>query len=177
MNVTLSPAVSDDDKGIVRNMFVAYFYDLAPYDPNLVINEYGLPCWGPALKEGRETPRTPQACWEFNKWVRDQVDAYVIRVDGLPAGFVFIMDDQSLMPLGREHELMDFYVTPKYRRQGVGELAARLAFETRRGRWVLYQLRPNYPARKFWTKVLKDYTGGRFTTAERDYDVMQQFEN
>ncbi len=177
MNVTLTPAISDDDQRIVRNFFVAYFYDLAPYDPNLIINEHGLPCWAPALKQDKVSPRTPEECWEFNKWVRDSVDWYVIRADDAPAGFVFIMNDQGFLPAGCEYELMDFYVTPKYRRHNVGSLAARLAFGTRHGRWVLYQLSPNYAARKFWMKVLRDYTAGKFDTVERDYDVMQQFSN
>lgn len=177
MNVSLIPAVTDDEKQIVRNMFVAYFYDLAPYDPDLIINEYGLPCWAPALKSDRPSPRTPAECWELNKWVRDSVDWYVIRSVDAPAGFVFIMDDPSYLPEGCQHELMDFYITPKYRRQGVGAQAARLAFETRHGRWVLYQLTPNYPARKFWTKVLRAYTDSSYTQEERGHDVMQQFNN
>lgn len=177
MDITLSPALSDDDRQAVRNMFVAYFYDLAPYDPNLVINAFGLPCWEPALTQGSPGPRTAAECWEFNKWVRDSVDWYLIRVDGAPAGFVFVMDDNGNLPAGCQHELMDFYVTPKYRRHGIGSQAARLAFETRHGRWVLYQLSPNYAARKFWLKVLRDYTAGNFEMVEREYDVMQQFSN
>ncbi len=62
MDITLSPALSDDDRQAVRNMFVAYFYDLAPYDPNLVINAFGLPCWEPALTQGSPGPRTAAEC-------------------------------------------------------------------------------------------------------------------
>ena len=83
--VELRPATTDDQLRVVRNLFVAFFYDLSAYDPNLVINEYGLPTWAPS---GLPGPRTLEQCAAFNWWIRDRCQPYLIFANGQVAGFL-----------------------------------------------------------------------------------------
>jgi predicted acetyltransferase len=158
LHVTLS-LTSHADSHVVTNMFTAYFYELAQFDENLIINDHGLPMWAPF---GGEGPRTHQECVGFNWWIRDRCELWLVRADGRPAGFTIILRADTNLPEGVDIELMDFYITPKYRRQGVGVQAARAAFDLYHGRWVVYQLERNLAARAFWQQVIGDYTGGAY---------------
>jgi predicted acetyltransferase len=170
-DVQLTRALGDEMQ-IVRNMFLGYFYDMSQYDDNLIINGYGLPMWA---HFGLPGPRTPDECVTFNWWIRDRCEHYVIREDGIPAGFVIIYADKAHLPEGVEYELMDFYVAPRYRRQSVGRRAARLAFDLHRGAWVVYQLARNTPALRFWHGLIAAYTGGDFVML--DDGAQQRFRN
>lgn len=158
MQITLT-RTTPVDHHVVTNMFVAYFYDMSQYDPQLIINDHGLPMWAPF---GLPGPQTHEECVRFNWWIRDQCELYIIRADGRPAGFVIICADGAHVPPGVEFELMDFYIVPKYRRQGVGWSAARAALDLHRGAWVIYQLEANMPARRFWQAAIADYTHDQF---------------
>jgi Predicted acetyltransferase len=159
MNVLLQRADSEHSLRIVRNMFTAYFYDLSQYDDNLVINVYGLPTWEPA---GLPGPRDHEECARLNWWIRDRAEAYVIRADEKPAGFLHILRDKRHLPPGVDQEILDFYVAPKYRRMGVGSQAARLAFGLYFGTWQVNELPRNTPALRFWHALIAKYTGGNF---------------
>lgn len=162
MEINLTRA-GPDEQHVVGNMFTAYFYDLSQYDDHMQINAHGLPVWVLGDEERADAPRTHEECRRFNWWVRDTCELYVVRADGRPAGFVIICAAPAEhMPAGIDYELMDFYIAPKYRRQGLGRQAARLAFDLHRGAWVLYQLERNAPARAFWQRLVGEYTGGRF---------------
>lgn len=171
MNVTLT-RTSVEDVHVVKNMFVAYFYDMSQYDDNLIINDHGLPMWEPF---GLPGPRTLGECVLFNWWIRDHCEHYIIRADGRPSGFVIILADKQYLTAGVDYELMDFYVTPKYRRQGVGWQAARAAFALHQGAWQLFELARNTPALLFWHRLLDDYTGGQYE--DLDSNTQQRFRN
>jgi predicted acetyltransferase len=171
MNVTLTLAVGQETQ-IVKNMFTAYFFDLSQYDPNLVINEYGLPTW---LPFGLPGPKTLPECAEFNWWIRDECELYLIQVDGNPAGFTIILTNIDHLAEGVEVEILDFYIAPKYRRQGVGRLAALAAFETHHGRWQVFQLAKNAPAITFWHQIIAEYTNSNYESLEEG--TQEQFTN
>lgn len=171
MEITLTQTTAAD-RHVVTNMFTAYFYDMAQYDPHLIINEHGLPLWMPA---GATGIRTHDECVRFNWWIRDSCEPYIVRVDGGPAGFVIICAEREHLSEDVDFELMDFYITPKYRRQGVGRQAARAAFNLHQGAWAVYQLPANTPARRFWQQVVATYTGGRYENL--DNGTQQRFRN
>jgi predicted acetyltransferase len=171
MTVTLTRTTPATDH-IVRNMFVAYFYDMSQYDDNLIINAHGLPMW---LPFGLPGPTTLDECIAFNWWIRDLCECYIIQSDGSPAGFVILLTKQEKLPKGTDYELMDFYIAPKYRRSGIGAQAARLAFDLHHGTWIVYQLERNLPARSFWQTVINHYTNGNYTNL--DGGTQQRFQN
>lgn len=154
---------TDQTEHIVRNMFVAYFYDTAPYTDDVIINQHGLPVGNRA---GASGPRTHDECVAYNWWIRDRCERYIIRADGTPAGFVIILADQADLLPDVDYELMDFFITPKYRGQGVGRQAAHAAFDLHHGRWQVSELARNTPASRFWHRVIGAYTGGQYDTLE-----------
>jgi predicted acetyltransferase len=170
--ITLTRA-AQDERHIVRYFFVCFFNDLAQYDPNIVINKHGLPIW--SLTPGGENIKTVHECADFNWWIRDSCEHWIIRVDGIPAGSILILADKNHLPDGVDFELLDFYITPKYRRQGVGKAAARLAFDLHHGAWQVFELAGNTPAQKFWHAVIGEYTNNDFQ--DLDDGTQQRFKN
>lgn len=169
--ITVSRA-KPEEMDIIRHFFVAYFYDLSAYDDQIVINTYGLPVWQPF---GLPGPHTVDECARYNWWDRDDHLAYLIRVEGGPAGFFFICADARHLATGIDYELTDFYIAPKYRRQGIGRQAARQAFDLYRGTWQVFQLKRNEPALRFWHTLIAEYTGGHFD--DLDNGTQQRFNN
>lgn len=164
---------TDQNVSVVKNFFLAYFYDLAQYDDNIVINAHGLPMWEPA---GYPGPATPQDAVKFNWWIRDNCELYIITADEQPAGFVIICTDQKYLLPGIEYELLDFYITPKFRRHGIGRVAAKAAFDLHHGTWHVFQLPRNRPARTFWESVIGEYTGDNYEKFGDDKN-QQRFAN
>ena len=60
------------------------------------------------------------------------------------------------------HDLAEFFVVRRYRRQGVGTRAAAAIFGLRRGRWEVRERTGNAAARAFWRKAIGAYTNGEF---------------
>lgn len=157
-NVSIVPA-TPELLYVVTNMFTAYFYDLSRYDEQLVINAHGLPTWAPF---GLPGPRTHDECWRHNWWIRGHCIAFLVLVDTAPAGFLHVLADRAHLPPDVDFELLDFWIAPKYRRQGSGRLAARAAFNLHRGRWQVFELARNAPALTFWHAVIGEYTAGDY---------------
>ena len=171
MNVTIEIA-APETLFIVKNMFTAYFYDMSQYDDGLIINVSGLPLWAAF---GLPGPKSHEECVAMNWWIRDRCDAIIVRADGVPAGFAFACADKTHIPPEIDFELLDFYIAPKYRRQGVGRQAAGLIFDRQRGKWQLFELACNLPALAFWHGFLKEYTGGIYENL--DDGTQQRFDN
>lgn len=171
MNITLEHT-REHTKHIVTNMFVAYLLDTASYSDDCVINEHGLPVWG---RWDFPSPRTHDDCVRHNWWIRDRCERYIVRADGTPAGFVILLTDPLHLPPGVDVELMDFYITPKYRGQGVGRTAARAAFDLHHGCWQVEELARNEPAIRFWHSVIREYTHGEYQDGKNG--TQQRFRN
>ncbi len=163
---------TEQTEHIVKNMFVAYLSDTAPYSDECVINEHGLPTWGAFALP---TPRTHDECVRYNWWIRDRCEVYIVRADGTPAGFVVILTDLLHLPPGVDYEVIDFYIMPKYRGQGVGRLAARAAFDLHHGCWQVSELARNTPALRFWHSVINEYVDGQYE--DLDNGTRQRFQH
>ncbi len=150
MAVRLSSGAEADEIA-VRNLMTAYFYEMATWDPGIAINRFGLPVWaanGPG-------PATIDACTPHNWWIRGECHRYVFRTDDdAAAGYAVVCDNRGHVPAGADSYLLDFYVTGKYRRAGIGRQAATMLLERHPGRWALYTLADNTTAQAFWRTVL-----------------------
>lgn len=51
-------------------------------------------------------------------------------------------------------QIAEFLVLPKFRRAGVGTLAARRVFDRHQGEWSVDQLSENVPATSFWRQAI-----------------------
>ena len=72
---------------------------------------------------------------------------FLLRVDGQWAGFV-------LVRVGEPHDVAEFFILRKYRRHGVGTVAARLVFARFPGDWQVRQMRANAAATTFWRQAI-----------------------
>ena len=145
MNVTLSE-VPAADKSVLRQLMELYCYDFSEYD-GLDVNAHGF--YG----------------YEYldHYWIEAGRQPFFIKVDGNLAGFVLVSDYcHELVAEGSAHSIAEFFVMRKYRRQGVGRIAARAAFDRFPGRWVVMQHKCNVPSLYFWERVIGEYTGNRF---------------
>ena len=50
-----------------------------------------------------------------------------------------------------------------------------MVFEQHHGRWVVYELEKNLPARAFWQAVINEYTRGQYENL--DGGIEQRFSN
>jgi len=102
------------------------------------------------------------AAWARRLWDRPGRDAFLLRVEGRPAGFA-VVDARSPEPGGEGRRyLAEFFVLRRYRRRGLGEAMARAVFDRYPGGWHVLQIPENVPAQRFWRRVISAYTGGRF---------------
>jgi predicted acetyltransferase len=89
-------------------------------------------------------------------------DAFLVRVDGKLAGFALVDGKSRLTGEDGVHDVAEFFVLQRYRRNGVGEKAARWIFDRFRGPWEVREKAENARAIAFWRRVIDRYTGGRF---------------
>ena len=101
-------------------------------------------------------------------WGDDLHHPFVLRVDGRPAGFALIVGRSRLTGTLGVHDMAEFFVMRRYRRQGVGSAAARAAFDAFRGSWEVRQRDEHPDATRFWRAVIDQYTGGVFTESRCD---------
>ena len=80
-------------------------------------------------------------------WTDADRHPFLIRVDNLLAGLAFVRS-------GSPHDMAEFFVMRKYRRQGVGHDAAQVLFARFPGDWQVRQLAANTSATKFWRAVI-----------------------
>ncbi len=108
-----------------------------------------------------------------NYWTEDTRLPFLIRVDGVLAGFALVsMIGQGD---GRETDMSEFFIMRKYRRQGVGRIVATTLFDRFPGQWRVRQILENVPAQRFWRSVIGAYTNGDYAESTTDRHVVQSF--
>ena len=138
---------------VLRRMMQLYLYDLGTID-GWNISAEGL--YGSAEKIERF-------------WTERGRRSFFIRADGTLAGFALIRDEATYAGAG-SHEISEFFVLRRFRRQRVGEQAARMLFDLAPGPWELSQLASNVGAQEFWRVVIDRYTNGTFSDTEESHD-------
>jgi predicted acetyltransferase len=102
-------------------------------------------------------------------WTQRGRRAFFIRVGRVLAGFALIHNRAHFAGAGT-HEISEFFVLRKYRRQGVGRRAATRLFDMFPGSWEVAELASNVGAQAFWREVIAGYTNGNFEDTERAHD-------
>jgi predicted acetyltransferase len=98
-------------------------------------------------------------------WVDPWRHPLFIVVGDALAGFALVLGRSRLTGAHGVFDMAEFFVMKRYRRQGVGRVAAFRVFETFRGPWELRQRKENEAATSFWRKVIAEYTEGEFSEA------------
>jgi predicted acetyltransferase len=97
-------------------------------------------------------------------WTDVHSKAYLIKVAGNYAGFALV-DDRVKIPGGR-FWMDQFFVMKKYRRTGIGRLAALAMFREHIGMWQVGQMPENFAAQNFWRQVIAEYKAGDFSETQ-----------
>ena len=119
-----------NDKMVMRNLLELYQHDFSEFD-GAELNERGL--YGYRYLD--------------NYWIDDDRRPFLFRVDGHWAGF-------GLVRLGDPNDVAEFFVLRKYRRRGIGKIAARHLFERFPGAWQVRQNPANVAATAFWRQAI-----------------------
>ena len=134
-----------DDKETLRNLLEKYEYEFSQWTLQDV-NNFGL--YGYDYLDCYWTQK--------NRW------AFLIKVDGMLAGFAMVNDFPEAPDETADYTLSEFFVLFKYRHKGVGKAAANMVFDQFRGRWQLKRHPKNLSSVYFWDSVVSDYTGGDY---------------
>lgn len=78
-------------------------------------------------------------------------------------GFVLVNRHCIVLKDRDAHSIAEFFVLRKYRRQGVGRMAAELVFDKFPGQWEVIQHRNNPPSILFWESVIGRYSAGNYS--------------
>jgi predicted acetyltransferase len=144
VRVEARPAAQHEST-VVRNLLQLYLDEFSPVDGREIEPDgtYGYPYldlyW---LEPGR---------YPFLLWA-----------DGRLAGFALIVDRSLIEPSESGFDMAEFFVLRRWRRRGVGEVAARLLFDRFRGDWWIVHHALNAPAQLFWRSVVQRYAGDSF---------------
>jgi predicted acetyltransferase len=95
--------------------------------------------------------------------------AYFIHANDKIAGFVLI--NKHTLIEENAHSIAEFYIISNFRRQGIGEQAAELAFKQFPGKWEVAQIEANHPAIHFWRKVIGEVTRGKYKETTLNSDI------
>ena len=130
-----------EDKPVLRQMFELYRYDFSAFDGR-DLSDHGWYDYG----------------YLDHYWTDDDRIPFMIRMDDKLAGFALVRHiadtDRDVMSLA------EFF----YRRQGVGEAAARDVFTRFPGKWTLSINANNLEGMAFWPRILARILG--CTTSE-----------
>lgn len=116
-------------------------------------------------------------------WTETHRKPFLLKTEGQVCGFVLVrLDVQSaLAPESTAHNIAEFFIMRKYRRRGIGQQAATLAFDRFRGSWEVFQVAGHSTAQQFWRKVIGAYTGGSYEEGFLDnaawHGTVQRFSN
>jgi predicted acetyltransferase len=99
----------------------------------------------------------------LNLYWQQPVDrfAYVIRVGEEIAGFVLVTRGSPATTDPDDLDVAEFFVLPSFRRDGVGQRAAQLLWDTQPGHWIVRVAEGNAGAEAFWAAAIASYASDR----------------
>ncbi|WP_274366296.1 GNAT family N-acetyltransferase [Paenibacillus thermotolerans] len=103
----------------------------------------------------------------------DDHHPFIIKLSDKIIGFVLV---RSIFLNGEKtNTIAEFFIMKRYRRKGLGEIAAKRIFSMFQGAWEVTQIERNLPAQTFWRKVISEYTNGTYVETYHDGKFKQSF--
>ncbi len=133
---------TDAERGIIENLLPLYLHDFSEFAA-------GTP-HGELSADGRFAFAIPLARW----WEEDDRVPLLLRCNGNLAGFA-LLNRQSHIGLDIDWNMAEFFIVRKYRRSGLGTMAAQAILRRFPGRWEVAVMRANTPALPFWERVIR----------------------
>jgi predicted acetyltransferase len=93
---------------------------------------------------------------------------FLFRIGDVPAGFALLRFDVDPMNGTELMDMAEFYVVPRFRREGVGRDAATRLWDLFPGRWSVRVLRSNKNAYPFWKETIRVYTSSNYNEQPPD---------
>ncbi|WP_458120804.1 GNAT family N-acetyltransferase [Paenibacillus sp. Z6-24] len=157
--ISLCPA---EESHMILNLYPLYLYDLSEIWDRQP-NRHGI------FEEEDSYHTLAQQSEVFRIWWQHPgiLFPYLIRVGEVPAGFAlvatppYIPSDENI-----DYFMHEFFIMRPFRGQGLAQQAARQIFAQFRGSWGLHTnpTERNGHARRFWQRVLTDYTGNEYSS-------------
>jgi len=148
--IELHPAQRDELQTI-ENLMQFYMYDFSQWLP-LKLGEHGF--FSIQQKD--------------DYWRNPATQPFLIRVDGELAGFVTVDNDTHID--GAEHNIGYFFLTRRFRGQGVAQFVVSALLSRLPGQWQIFHIDANLPAQRFWARLIPELTGGAVTRQQRAVD-------
>jgi predicted acetyltransferase len=138
--------VGPEAEPVLRNLFEHYLHDMS---------EWFQIDTQPDGSFGYDLPAV---------WKSPSTAAYLARVNGALAGFALVGTAQRwLGEAGADvHDIHEFFVLRKYRRDGLGRALAVRLWNERPGRWLVRAAEANRPAVPFWRNTIAAHSGGEY---------------
>ncbi|WP_314591279.1 GNAT family N-acetyltransferase [Paenibacillus terrigena] len=149
MEIKLMP-VEMNHKEILYNLYQYYQYDFSRFTEE----DLG--------SDGRFEIKL-EHFWEDPRW-----NPFFICNEERIIGFLIILFENYDTDPDPTHVIYDFLILSKYRRKGLGKLAAFQAFNLYKANWKVVQMKANEPAIHFWRDVVSQYTSGQYTEVFRE---------
>ncbi len=89
-------------------------------------------------------------------------DAYLAKVGDSIAGFALVGSAKDWLDDARAHDVHEFFVIRRFRRNGLGQRMATLLWNERPGEWLVRVLELNAPAVLFWRAAISSYSRGSY---------------
>lgn len=93
---------------------------------------------------------------------RDGYEAYLAKVGDSIVGFALVGPAAEWLGNIGAHDVHEFFVLRRFRRNGMGQRMARLLWNERPGEWLVRVLEANAPAVSFWRDTVASYSGGSY---------------
>src|SRR3954451_1866556 len=119
-----------DDKPVLRRLLELYVYDFSEFTDEDV-DDHGV--FGYRYLD--------------HYWTDPERRPFLFRADGKWAGC-------ALVHTGAPHDMAEFFVMRRFRRRGIGAVAARDLFARFPGEWQVRQLAANTNATAFWRQAI-----------------------
>lgn len=144
-------AAQRDELETIENLMQFYTYDFSEWLP-LKLGDQGLFNIQP----------------KRDYWRKPATRPFLIKVDGELGGFVTV-DDETHLP-GAEFNIGYFFVSRRFRGQGVAKFVASTLLSRLPGQWQIFHIDANQPARLFWAKVIPALAQENFITHQQTVD-------
>lgn len=117
-------------------------------------------------KELLDTDNPDEYKYLDSYWNEQDRYPFYIKKDEEIVGFVFV--NTHTLITKDSHSIAEFFIMPKYRKLGIGEVAAKIVFEKFAGNWEVRVLEENLNAQLFWQKVIDKHTNGKFSKSKHE---------
>jgi predicted acetyltransferase len=142
-NVAVIPALPEHEP-ILGNLLELYAHDFSEFH-DVALGEDGRFGYEHLPLYWREPDRHP----------------FLVRVDGQLAGFVLVKRGDSISGNGIIWDMAEFFILRRYRRHGIGTIAAYQVWKRFPGRWEVRVMGSNAAGLKFWKRAISAFVGKR----------------